>query len=63
LDTAKGFFTYLVSANDSNGPMEVRRRFNDFYYLRESLRKKWPGFYVPPVPEKIITGNKDEGNI
>jgi hypothetical protein len=31
--------------------------------LRESLRKKWLGVYIPPVPEKMITGNKAEENI
>ena len=38
--------------NDQLGTFEIRRRFNDFFYLREALRKKWPALYIPPIPEK-----------
>lgn len=54
-DPTKGFYTYLVSGSDPLGTFEIRRRYNDFYYLREALVKKWPGIYIPPVPEKKIT--------
>lgn len=30
----------------------VRRRFNDFVWLRDILQKEYPGFYIPPLPEK-----------
>jgi hypothetical protein len=54
-DSAKGFYTYLVSGSDDMGPFEIRRRFNDFFYLRESLVKIWPALYIPPIPEKKIS--------
>jgi hypothetical protein len=60
LDLAGGFTTYLISGSDKLGAFEVRRRFNDFYVLREGLKKKWPGCYIPPVPSKKITGNKED---
>jgi hypothetical protein len=53
-DSAKGFYTYLISGSDDVGAFEIRRRYNDFFYLRESLVKIWPALYVPPIPEKKI---------
>jgi sorting nexin-1/2 len=50
MDQQKGHFTYLITGNDNQGEFEIRRRYNDFYYLRESLKKQWPGIYIPPVP-------------
>lgn len=53
-DSAKGFYTYLISGSDDLGSFEIRRRYNDFFYLRESLVKVWPALYIPPIPEKKI---------
>jgi hypothetical protein len=44
----------LISGSDDLGTFEIRRRYNDFFYFRESLAKKWPGVYIPPIPEKKI---------
>jgi hypothetical protein len=30
----------------------MRRRFNEFFLLREGLIKTWPGLYIPPIPDK-----------
>lgn len=49
-----GYTSYVISGVDRTGAFEIRRRFNDFYVLREGLRKKFPGFYIPPVPEKKV---------
>lgn len=54
MDATKNFVTYLISGQDSLGTFEIRRRFNDFFYFRESLKKRWPGLYIPPIPEKKI---------
>jgi hypothetical protein len=54
-DSSKGFYTYLISGSDDVGNFEIRRRYNDFFYYREALVKKWPGIYVPPIPEKKIS--------
>ena len=53
-DSSKGFYTYLISGSDDIGAFEIRRRYNDFFYLRESLVKIWPALYIPPIPEKKI---------
>jgi hypothetical protein len=39
----------------------VRRRFNDFMWLRTLLVKEYPGFYIPPLPEKGVKRSFDEG--
>jgi hypothetical protein len=49
-DSTKGFYTYLISGNDDVGAFEIRRRYNDFFYLRESLVILWPALYIPPIP-------------
>jgi hypothetical protein len=38
----------------------VRRRFNDFMWLRNILVKEYPGFFVPPLPEKGVKRSFDQ---
>ena len=45
---------------DDEGPFEGSRRYNDFHALRDHLLRNWPGVYIPPIPPKKMTGNKDE---
>lgn len=35
------------------------RRYTDFFELRELLIKKWPGCYIPPIPEKVLASGND----
>lgn len=35
------------------GGSEVRRRFNDFFWLREWITDMLPGAFVPAIPEKL----------
>jgi sorting nexin-1/2 len=28
--------------------------------LREALSSRWPGVYIPAIPEKKLVGNKDD---
>jgi len=35
------------------GGAEVRRRFNEFFWLRESITDMLPGAFVPAIPEKL----------
>jgi hypothetical protein len=55
IDNAGGFTTYLIMGADKMGTYEIRRRFNDFFLLREALVKQWPGCYIPPIPSKKMT--------
>ena len=50
---------YLIKGNDKDGPFEVYRRFSDFNTLRKAMVKRWPGVYIPPIPEKKAVGNMD----
>ena len=37
-----------------------RRRYSDFEWLRKTLLKLYPGYYVPPLPLKGINMSKPE---
>ncbi len=41
---------YKVKGIDHNGVIEVQRRFNHFYLLRDVLFERFFGLYVPPIP-------------
>ena len=43
---------YTVVGQDSDGRFETQRRFNEFFTLRKVLTERWPGCYVPCIPEK-----------
>jgi hypothetical protein len=36
---------------------DVTRRFNDFYWLHDSLTKLYPGYAIPPITKKTATRN------
>jgi len=50
---------YNIKGSDRLGSFDVFRRYTDFYELREVLIKKWPGCYVPPIPEKMLASGND----
>jgi len=43
---------YTVSGSDSEGRFEIQRRYNEFLALNNALNDRWPGCYVPAIPEK-----------
>jgi sorting nexin-1/2 len=53
------FHEYPVTGCDSNGDINVARRFNLFYELRVALVMKYPGLYIPPLPAKKVTGKSE----
>lgn len=55
-----GHIKYKVTGVDSEGPFEEARRFKEFYALRNVLSQRWPGIYIPALPEKKLVGNKDD---
>ena len=55
-----GHIKYTVSGVDADGPFEETRRFSEFFALRETLASRWPGVYIPAIPEKKMMGNKDD---
>ena len=50
--TEDGVTKFKVKGNDKEGNFEVRRRYNDFFCLRQNLIQRWPGCYIPPIPPK-----------
>lgn len=55
----KNYTVYEVSGSDRNGSFSVKRRYNEFNELRRKLVENWPGYFIPPIPEKKTTGNTD----
>lgn len=58
-----GHTTYKIVGNDKSGEFDVTRRFREFYALRNTLRKRWVGFYIPGIPPKKPINNKGESVI
>ena len=50
------YHTYPVTGRDSLGPIECTRRFNNFFKLRDVLLIRYPGLYIPPIPNKKSHG-------
>ena len=55
--------SYPVLGRDSIGEIECSRRFQNFYDFRTMLVNRFPGLYIPPVPKKTTTNNKDESTV
>lgn len=49
-----------MSGVDKDGSFEEARRFSEFFALKEALTARWPGVYIPAIPEKKLMGNKDD---
>lgn len=41
----------------------VERRYSDFFSLREEMKKLYPGYLIPPMPEKKVPGTIDNSFI
>lgn len=55
-----GHTAYKIQGSDKSGDFDIVRRFREFFALRNTLRRRWIGFYVPGIPPKKPIGNKDE---
>ena len=51
-DAVQKYVVYTIKGVDEDGAFETYRRFSNFHFLRECLVKRWPGCFIPPVPEK-----------
>jgi len=49
-----GHMTYKVCGEDKKGTFEVVRRYKEFLVFRALLCKRYPGFFIPPIPEKVV---------
>ncbi len=54
---------YEVHGEDSIGAFDALRRYSEFWALRNSMTHRWPGIYIPAIPEKKVVGNKTDAFI
>lgn len=50
---------YSVTGVDDDGDFNDVRRYREFHALADILRIRWPGCYVPSIPEKKMVGSDD----
>lgn len=48
-----------MKGEDNLGTFEGKRRYNEFYLIKQAIISRWPGIYVPAIPPKKAVGNKD----
>ena len=53
----RGHTAYSMKGQDNDGEFEVVRRYKEFLVFRDALTKRYPGFYVPPIPPKVVKKN------
>lgn len=58
--TFSKYVVYHITGSDKNGTIDVFRRFNEFYKMRLALVKRFPGCFIPSIPEKSISLIDDE---
>ena len=56
---ASGHVKYTVTGIDDEGEFKENRRFREFHALSIVLRTRWPGCYIPAIPEKKLMNNND----
>jgi hypothetical protein len=49
-----GHIKYTITGEDGEGAFEEVRRYKEFFALRTVLVQRWPGIYIPSIPEKSI---------
>lgn len=54
-----GHMKYTVTGIDADGSFEDVRRFSQFFALKNALQNRWPGIYIPALPEKKLVGNNE----
>lgn len=50
---------YTVKGVDDDGDFTCQRRFKEFFALSVQLRTRWPGCFIPAIPEKKYFGGND----
>jgi hypothetical protein len=55
-----GHTAYNMKGSDGNGEFDVTRRYKEFLVFRETLTKRFPGFFIPPIPEKQVKKKEEK---
>ena len=60
----KGFFMkteyYTFLLENTELKLNKRRRYTDFEWLRKTLCKRFPGYFIPPLPLKTLNAKTQE---
>ena len=54
---------YVIYDIETSLNTKVHRRFTDFVWFHKSLQQAYPGFPIPPIPEKTTFRSFDEKHI
>ena len=54
---------YVIYDIETSLGTKVQRRFTDFVWFHKSLQQAYPGFPIPPIPEKTTFRSFDEKHI
>ena len=54
------YHEYEITGEDSLGEIYCKRRYKNFFIFHEALMKKFPGLYIPPIPQKHFEHKNDE---
>ena len=55
-----GNVKYTVTGVDDEGDFSEVRRFREFHALGQVLKTRWPGCYIPSIPEKKLMNQNNE---
>ena len=56
----KKYTVYIIKGYDKKGDISVKRRFSEFHAMRKALCKRWPGCFIPSIPEKNYMNKNDK---
>lgn len=59
LGGANKYHVYHVHGQDKTAEFSVYRRYSDFVTLKTAMMSRWPGIYIPALPEKKFIGNNE----
>ena len=49
-----GHIKYTITGEDAEGMFVEVRRYREFFALRNILASRWPGVFIPALPEKSL---------
>lgn len=55
--TLSKYTAYIIVGEDEKGKFEVLRRYSEFDSLVELMHQRWPGCFVPTLPDKAMIKN------
>ena len=55
--TLSKYTAYVIVGEDEKGKFEVLRRYSEFDSLCALMKERWPGCFVPVLPDKAMIKN------